>query len=150
MSMRSLIPFLLIAFLTGCVTPEEPTESLVDTDESMEFLEPGLKPEVILFPDYLLMEDFELNQHGGIRESSLVGGGLKTALGLKAVRRRFNDALVSHGWTIDTIEIGKSSFRLKASLKGEFLEIRAVQGSGPTQVFLLYQPLPEPESLMKY
>ena len=136
----------VFALLTGCATQPDYSEPLVATDESMLFLEPGLRPEVLLFPEYLLMEDFELNQHGIIPDSSLVGGGLKTAMGLQVVRRRFNDVLAANTWTIDKVEIGKNSFRIMATLNGDALEIRAVQGSGPTQIFLLYQALPVEDS----
>ncbi|MEE9368578.1 MAG: hypothetical protein V3V05_06900 [Pontiella sp.] len=142
--MTNKIIFLLAVFalLTGCATQPDFSEPLVATEESMLFLEPGLRPEVLLFPEYLLMEDFELNQHGIIPESTIVGGGLKTTMGLQVVRRRFNDVLADNNWMVDKVEIGKNSFRIMASLEGEALEIRAVQSLGPTQVFLLYQPLP--------
>ena len=140
--MRWLIPILSMLALAGCQTTEPP-EPVVDLAGSMEFLEAGLRPEVLLFPDYLLMEDFELNQHGRIPETTLVGAGMKTDLSLAAVRRRFNDVLDESGWTIDKVEIEKQSFRVMASLKGDHVEIRAAKGSGPTQVFMLYQYSPE-------
>ena len=139
--MRTLILILFTTLLAGCVTTDEPGGAVVNTAESMEFLEPGLRPEILLFPEYLLMEDFELNQHGEIPGSSLVGGGLKTELGLKLVRSRFSTALAENNWVIDNVDIGKSSFRIKGSLDNEYIEIRAVQGSGATQVFILYQPM---------
>ena len=136
---------LLVVLLAGCATQSDFTAPVVLAEESMEFLEPGLRPEVLLFPDYFLMEDFELKQHGKIPGSPLIGGGLKTPLALTVVRSRFNDALATHEWEIDTVEIGKNSFRIKASFNGEALEVRAVQGAGPTQVFLLYHPPQENE-----
>ena len=128
--------------LAGCQTIEPP-DPVVDPAGSMEFLEAGLRPEVLLFPDYLLMEDFELNQHGKIPETTLVGAGMKSELSLAAVRRRFNDVLDERGWTIEKVEIEKQSFRVLASLKGDHVEIRATRGAGPTQVFMLYQHSPE-------
>lgn len=124
----------------GCVAPEEPTEPVVNTDEAMTFLEAGLRPEVLLFPSYLLMEDFELNQHGRIPENQTVGVGMKTKLDLKTVRSRFSDVLAEQKWKTDKLEFGKQSFRLMASLKDKSLEIRAVQGTGPSQIFILYHP----------
>jgi len=113
---------------------------MVNVEESMLYLEPGLRPEVLLFPDYFLMEDFELNQHGRIPQTQLIGGGMRTKLGLRTVRNRFGDVLDAQGWTVDKMEVGKQSFRLIASLKEEEVEVRAVQGRGATQVFILYQP----------
>ena len=37
-------------------------------------------------------------------------------------------------------EIAKRSFRLLAVMGSDALEIRAVQGAGPTHVFILYSP----------
>lgn len=132
--------------VSGCVAPKEPTEPVVDVDASMEFLEPGLRPEVLLFPEYLMLEEFELHQHGRIPETPLVGGGMKTAVSLSVVRGRFNDVLADNGWRSDKTEIGRQSFRLLASRGVEQLEIRAVQGGGPTQVFILYTPDPAMEA----
>lgn len=126
----------------GCKATE-PVEPVVDVNAAMEFLEPGLRPEVLLFPEYLLMEEYELNQHGRIPESRLVGGGLRTKLSLSTVRREYADALASKGWVTEKMEIEKQSFRLIATLKDESVEIRAVQGFGPTEVFILYDPGPE-------
>ncbi|MEA2068632.1 MAG: hypothetical protein U9P12_05475 [Verrucomicrobiota bacterium] len=145
--MNPRIPIFILfyaALLAGCVAPDGPSEPVVDASETMTFLKPGLRPEMLLFPEYFLMEDFELHQHGRIPETALVGAGIKTALDLRIVRTRFSDALASKGWKTDQMEVGKQSFRLIASLKGEEVEIRAVQGGGATQVFILYQPRPEP------
>lgn len=99
-----------------------------------------LRPENLLFPEYLLMPDFELDQHGQIPGSSVVGVDLTTKLDLKTTQRQFNDMLAFHGWSIAREEVTESSFRLLAIMKGDSLEIRAVQGSGPTQIFVLYRP----------
>ena len=106
----------------------------------MLFLEPGLRPESLLFPEYLLLYGLELDQHGRIPQSSLIGVGLKTKMELNTVLHRYNKVLAIEGWQITKAEMAKKSFRLLAAMKGETLEIRAVQGSGPTQVFILYQP----------
>ncbi len=136
------ILFLIGCGLAGCHTPEEPVAPVVNSGDALIFLEPGLRPEELFFPDYLLMEDFELNQHGIIPETSLVGAGIRTELNLKTVRCRFGDVLASNHWKIDGMEVGKQSFRMMASLKADSVEIRAVQGSGATQIFILYQPRP--------
>jgi len=141
--MSRLLLILLVPVLAGCVGPARPVEPVVDQDESMEFLERGLRPEILLFPQYLLMDGFELNQHGRIPSSSLVGGGLKTAFGLSMARSRFSDVLVANHWTIENVEIGKGSFRIMASLAAESIEIRGVQGRGPTEIFILFQPAVE-------
>ena len=99
-----------------------------------------VRPENLLFPEYLLMVDFELDQHGRIPASTVVGIDLKTKLDLETTLRRFKDMLTSHGWNITQEEVAEHSFRLLAGMKGESLEIRAVQGSGPTQIFVLYRP----------
>lgn len=106
----------------------------------MLFLEEGLRPEALQFPEYLFLEDLELDAHGRIPESPLIGAGLKTKLDLKTVLRRYNDVLATHGWKLTKAEMAKQSFRLLAAKKAETLEIRAVQGSGPAQVFILYKP----------
>jgi hypothetical protein len=134
------IPTLLTALLlAGCRTPAPPPEPLVADADAMLYLEPGLRPESLLFPEYLLMEDFELDQHGRIPDSRLVGVDLKSKLALNTVLWRVNDLLASKDWKITKTEMGQQSFRLMASLKDETLEIRAVQGTGPTQMFVLYQ-----------
>ena len=125
--------------IAGCMAPKEPAEPVVDAAETLTFLEAGLRPEVLLFPDYLLMEDFQLFQHGRITQTNLIGAGMKTDFDLATVRRQFSDVLASKGWKTDKMEMGKQSFRQMASLQGETLEIRAVQGTGPTQVFILYR-----------
>ena len=86
------------------------------------------------------MVDFELDQHGRIPASTVVGVDLKTKLDLETTLRRFKDMLTSHGWNITREEVAEHSFRLLAGMKGESMEIRAVQGSGPTQIFVLYRP----------
>lgn len=140
--MRWILLVLVGLSVSGCITSRDPVETVIDVDASMEFLEEGLRPEVLLFPEYMMMADFELHQHGRIPETSLVGGGMKTDLSLAVVRGRFNDVLTANGWTSDTMEIGRQSFRILASKGEEQVEIRAVQGRGPTQVFLLYTPNP--------
>lgn len=99
-----------------------------------------VRPENLFFPEYLLMADFELDQHGRIPASTVVGVDLKTKLDVETTLQRFKDILTSHGWNITQEEVAEHSFRLLAGMKGESLEIRAVQGSGPTQIFVLYRP----------
>jgi hypothetical protein len=135
----------MVAFLAGCSTTTQAPEPVIDQAATLEFLEPGLRPEVLLFPEYLMMEGFELNQHGRIPQTELVGAGLKTRLSLAIVRSRFMDQLDSNGWKTSKMEIENSSFRLMANHKLEFIEIRAVQGLGPTQVFILFRPEPSDE-----
>ncbi len=126
--------------LAGCVAPQQPAEPVVDQAETMTFLEPGLRPEVLLFPEYLLLEDFELTRHGRIPETSLIGAGMQTKVNLKITHRRLSNVLTSKGWKIDRAEAGSQSYRLLASLDGESLEVRSVKGTGATQVFILYEP----------
>ena len=134
----SLLPLaLLLLLLAGCAT--EPAV-IVDKDESMTYLEPGLRPEPLLFPEYLLMEDFEINEHGVIPNTTLIAANIKTKLDLATAHQRFDQLLHSKGWKIIQTESAAHFFRLQASRRGDALEIRAVQGSGPVQVFLLYRP----------
>lgn len=129
----------------GCATPPESVGPVVAKDEVLTFLDGGIRPEVLLFPEYLLMEDFELSQHGRIPGTTLIGADMKSDVGLGETRRRYTDLLASMGWKTDRVEIGKQSFRMLLSKKREGeVEIRAVQGSGATQVFLLYTPALEP------
>ena len=127
-------------FLWGCASPETP--AVVSDEDVMLFLKPGLRPESLLFPGYLLLEDLELETHGRIPQSSLVGAGLKTKLGFKTVLDCYTVVLESKGWQVTPAEVANQSFRLMASKAGETLEIRAVQGTGPTQIFILYRPTP--------
>jgi hypothetical protein len=127
--------------LCGCATDTPP--AVVDEADTMLHLGANLRLENLLFPDYLFMADFELDQHGRIPESSRVGVGLKTKLGLQTVFRRFNDVLTIKDWETTVLESKEQAFRLWATRKGDVLEIRAVQGTGPTQVFILYEPRPE-------
>ncbi len=129
--------FLLL--LCGCVTTEQP-EVVVNDVDTMLYLDPELRTETLLFPEYLFMEGFELDQHGQIPHSTLIGVDMKNELDLKTVLRRFNQLLVTKGWILHRAEVEKRSFRLMAEMKDETLEIRAVQGTGPTHVFILYQP----------
>ena len=95
---------------------------------------------VVLFPDYLHIEGFKLNDQGHIPGTGLIGADMTVAQELGAVRNLVSDQLSLHTWTTDKMEIGRQYFRVLASHAGEEIEIRAVQGTGPTQVFLLYRP----------
>lgn len=144
MQMRVAFIFQLgvVLLLCGCTTTEQPAVVVVEEDDAKPHPDAQLRPENLSFPEYLLMADFELDQHGRIPGSTVVGVDLKTKLDLKTTRQRFSSVLASNGWTISKEEIAEHSFRLMAAMKGDALEIRAVQGSGVTQVFLLYQPRP--------
>lgn len=131
----------IVLLLCACATMEqEPV--VVEEEEAMTHLGPNLRPENLFFPEYLFMPDFELDQHGRIPGSSVVGAGLQTRLGLQATLQLFSDMLATNGWAITSEEVAGHSFRLLGDMKGDALEIRAVQGTGPTQVFILYQPKP--------
>ncbi|MDF7797845.1 hypothetical protein P4C99_00105 [Pontiellaceae bacterium B1224] len=142
MKCRTLYIFGCIILLSGCNTyqPLTAPKPVVDPSAAMEYLEPGLRPEILLFPEYLMMEGFELNQHGRVPETELIGAGLKTYLSLSDTRRRFMDQLDANGWETTKMEIEAHSFRLIAEKKLDVIEIRAVQGSGPTEIFMLYSP----------
>jgi hypothetical protein len=139
--MRIVLLFQLgvVLLLCGC-TSTEPQAVVVEETDAMLHLGEELRPENLLFPEYLLTADFELGQHGRIPDSSVVGIELKTKLDLETSLQQFNDMLASHGWSITREEVAERSFRLQAAMKGDSLEVRAVRGSGPTQVFILYRP----------
>ncbi|MDZ8117185.1 hypothetical protein [Pontiella agarivorans] len=137
--MRYLFLVVSVLLLAGCAAPEPPAEPVVDPAASMEFLQPGLRPDVLLFPEYMLMEEYELNQHGRIPQTELIGAGLRTKLSLATVRKEYSDVLADKGWSISTMEIDRQAFRLIAQLNDQTVEIRGVQGRGPTEVFILYR-----------
>ncbi|MBN2164114.1 MAG: hypothetical protein JXR25_07130 [Pontiellaceae bacterium] len=131
--------WLVLALLTGCVTERRPRTFLEPAplipEEGVDIKRP------VLFPEYFVMDEFELNDHGRIPQSGMIGAGLTSALDLSAVRTRFNDQLHFHEWTTDKMEIGSQYFRILASREGDRIEIRGVRGmTGPTQIFLLYTP----------
>ncbi len=128
----------VVLLLVGCALTEPPPA--VEDADVLLYLKPELRPEILQFPEYLFMEDFEIDQHGGIPNTTLAAGDLKTMLDLNTVHQRFAELLVSKGWKINKTEELEQSFRLMASMKGEAVEIRAVQGTGATQVFILYRP----------
>lgn len=137
--MKVVFPLLVgILLLFGCVAPKPPPEEA----GTMPPLAPeeNPRPANLLFPDYLLMDDFEIDQHGRIPENTLVGADMMTALNLTETLQRFTAVLDAHGWTTTRQEIASQSFRLLGAQNGATLEIRAVQGTGMTKVFLLYQP----------
>jgi hypothetical protein len=86
------------------------------------------------------MDGFELNDQGHIPGTALIGADMTVSQQLGAVRNLFAEQLSGHEWATDKMEIGRQYFRVLASHAGEEIEIRAVQGTGPTQVFLLYHP----------
>jgi hypothetical protein len=133
-----LLIFVSMMLLSGCRTATPPVV-IADAD-AMLYLEQGLRPEILLFPEYLFMEGLELDQHGRIPETDLIGVDMKSKLSLETLIRRFHDVLVSKDWMVAKAEMLDRSFRLVADLGEERLEIRAVQGSGAAYVFMLYQP----------
>ncbi|MDF7807953.1 hypothetical protein P4E94_10930 [Pontiellaceae bacterium B12219] len=140
--MKRLILFSGAALLLAGCTTSEPSEPVIDPDATMEVLEAGLRPEVLLFPDYLMLADFQLFQHGRIIETEWVGAGMRSYLSLSNIRNRLLDVLDSKGWSIQRTEIEQQSFRVLAEHGAEHVEIRCVQGSGPTEIFILYRPDP--------
>jgi len=120
--------------LAGCVSAPVPVQ---DTPTVSEPQRP-----TALFPDYFFMDGFKLNDQGYISGTGLIGGDMTGAQDLRTVRNLVDEQLRAHGWTTDKMEIGRQYFRVLASHAGEAIEIRAVQGTGPTQVFVLYRSAP--------
>ena len=131
----------MLLLLCSCSTDTPPV--VVEEADAMIHLGANLRPENLFFPEYLFLADFELDQHGRIPESTLVGADLKTKQGLATVLRKFNNVLAAKGWETTRLESNENAFRLLAALNADMLEIRAVQGTGPTQIFILYRPGPE-------
>ena len=104
---------------------------------------PALKvrPENLLFPDYLLMDDFEFEQQSRISGTTLIGVDMSSGLDIKTVMKNLNRVLVTMGWSMTKVEVESQSFLMESVHLGEHLEIRAVQGTGPTQIFILYNPV---------
>ena len=139
------VAFLVIfgsLLLVGCVGRNPPSRERGEQPLPPQGQSP--RPEDLLFPDYLLMADFEIDQYGRIPENTLVGAEMMTELDLADTLRRFTEVLDARGWSIHHQEVAIQSFRLMAGLKDATVEIRAVQGSGLTKVFLLYQPAIDP------
>lgn len=139
-----IVPFCCAFLLAGCSTTSDSNE---DSEQDWEG-RPDQSQRSIRFPNYLLMDGVQLNDHGRIPNTSLIGAEMTTKLDLIVVRSRFGDVLNSEGWHTDRMEIGKQSFRLMATHGGEAVEIRAVQGTGPTQIFLLYTPATEADKAL--
>jgi hypothetical protein len=144
MNKTMMVPMIgLLLLFAGCATPQQPIEPVVDMEESLTYLDAGIRPEVFLFPEYLLIEDLELRQHGRIPGTRLIGAELESLVGLDGVRNRYGDVLATQGWKTGKVELGRQFFRMLASGAEGQLEIRAVQGSAATQVFILFTPADE-------
>jgi hypothetical protein len=144
-----LIPYMFMTMLicavalSGCVTTSsDPVEPDAAAAAGMGFLEEGLQAEEYLFPEYLLLSDFVLKEHGTISQTPLIGVDMQTWFPLDVVRQRLEDVMTVNGWRLEPAETGRQSFRLKASNGAETLEIRAVRGTGPTRIFVMYRPDP--------
>lgn len=133
-----------MGLLAACTT-HDVAETVIDDAEVLVFLDPDLRPEVLLFPEYLLLEGFELDQHGRIPGTTLVGVELKADRSLQDVLQQIQDLLLGKGWAMDHTEVAAQSFRLMATRQGDQVEVRAIQGTGSTQVFILFRPPPTPQ-----
>ncbi len=139
MNMRWIGVVCGLVLMTGCASKTPQRVFLENTPLDGQGVV-GARP-VVLFPDYFLIDGFELQEHGHIPSTGLVGAGMTTSLDLAAARTRFSDLLHYHQWSTDKLEMGPQSFRVIASHEGESVEIRGVRGtSGPTHIFLLYSP----------
>jgi len=123
----------LCLMLAGCVSAPIPV-----AEEAPTVVEPQ-RP-AALFPECFFIEGSKLNDQGHIPGTGLIGGDMTVEMDLSAVRSLFAEQLSAHAWTTDKMEIGRQYFRIMASHAGEEIEIRSVQGTGPTQVFILYRP----------
>lgn len=126
------------ALLAGCASDRSNNKVFLDRAPIVvEGADGTLEP--ILFPDYFLLEESRLNDHGRIPRTNLIGAGMTCPLDLSEVRVNYGDVLHYYGWETERLEMGQQYFRIMASRGGEAVEIRGVQGSsGPTQIFLLY------------
>lgn len=136
-----------VGALCGCTTPSsDPVEPDAADAAGMGFLEEGLHAEEYLFPEYLLLDGFKLVEHGIISQTSLIAVDMQTWFPLEVAHERLNDVMTANGWSILQVEEKRQSFRLTASMDAEFLEIRAVRGTGPTRIFVMYRPDPSAEA----
>ena len=129
--------FLLLC--VGCASQKR-QDPVVNTQASLTYLEPEFVPETFLFPEYLLMQGFEIERHGAMLGSDWVMASLKTKATLSATFQRLEKRLTSKGWNLRLKKLDTDSFRLVASQKGQLLEFRGVQGVGITRILLLYHP----------
>ncbi len=130
---------LCLLLFTGCATA--PTKLTIDSDETLVVIDDYIRPEKLLFPEYLMLEDAELEQHGRIPGTPVLGTGLVIKAKLGVVHRRYREVLSSKGWTVEQFDADRQSFRIKAAGKEGEIEIRAVQGTKrETHVFILLTP----------
>ena len=143
--MNSLFNIAMLALFAagwaGCASNKasEP-EAVVDVDRSLAYLGPEVRPENLLFPDFLFTDDLALGQHGRIPGTPLIGAGMTGKKPLKEFSHRYTRLLAQNGWSVTLAEFSPHAFRLQATTGSEALEIRGVQGTGPTCLFLLYHP----------
>ena len=112
----------------------------VDPDEVLTYLGPGVRPDHFLFPRYLLVEGTQIGRHGPIRGTPLVAAELKSWLDLPSIQWRFGEELRSKGWKTRIAEQSPHAFRMEATKGDAFVEIRAVRGTGPARLLLLFRP----------
>lgn len=126
------------ALLAGCASDRTRNKVFLDRAPiAAEGADGTTEP--VLFPDYFLLEESRLNDHGRIPRTNLIGAGMSSPLDLNEVRINYGDVLHYYKWETERLEMGQQYFRIMASREGEAVEIRGVQGSaGPTQIFLLY------------
>ena len=132
----------LALLLAGCVsTPSQsPLPSVEKLSDVLLFLDPEMKVEPILFPRYLLMNSVEINRHGRISSTDLVGAGLLFRENIDAAKNRLLDRLHKKGWEVIQRDESSLWFRFILIHQGDWLELRGVQGAESTPVFLLYRP----------
>lgn len=123
-------------WMSGCATNRQGKTFLDNTPIDTEARAP------VRFPDYFLLDGVELQDHGRIPNTQLIGAGMTMERDLSSVRSSFSDVLHRHEWDTEMMEMGKQSFRIIATHDGETVEIRGVQGttSATTHIFLLYTP----------
>lgn len=130
----------MLLLTAGCVTPAAVDGPVVEQADMMTFMEAGLRPEVPLFPGFLLMECFELHQHGRVPGTPWIGGDISCEFSLGRMWNVLSRELERAGWVPEKVELERSSFRYKGALEDQSLEIRAVRGTAQTRVFILYHP----------
>lgn len=126
----------LVFFLAGCASL--PSEPVIRASDVVTVVDSILRPETLLFPDYLLMEGFELENHGRVHGSEFIVASMKVSMPLDSVQQQLTDLLTEKAWRITKTEQSHQAFRLIAERKSAWLELRVVQGTGAARICLLY------------
>ena len=144
--MKRLICLFLCAgvgVLSGCkTTPTNPKNNSVrkKSDLAMKELDAEIPKQKILFPEYFILKECTLDQHGQLPNSIFIAANLHSERPFKSLFHEYHALFSKKGWSVKKMELGKRSFRFLAEKKPDKIEIRVVQGIKHTQIFILFTP----------